>query len=246
MQCVSQLKLERGGMETYEQGAVLQRLMKAAGVKNESGLATVLGISHQAVYNAKKKGSIPSAWVLTIARKYGVTTDWLHFGDRKQAGTVEEPSADSNSAAPASFPSAIVQPVGPLKEIPVRALASCGLKGWYRKGTVALSCPVPVGGDSEKLFAVLAVGTSMQPAGISEGYVVICDPDKSLDPGDAVFIERHDGTVGIKLYQGEDDEWYHLKGWLEPKDDGSQKPFVERLRKSAVARMTTITIVKRK
>ena len=235
-------------MDANEHGAVLQRLMEAAGVKNESGLSVVLGITHQAVYNAKKKGSIPHSWVLQIARDYGVNTDWLHFGDRKQAAALEDPppDTDSETADPSLSSSIIVQPVGPLKEIPVRALASCGLKGWYRKGTVALNCPVPVSGDSEGLFAVLAIGTSMQPAGISEGFVVICDPDKPIDPGDAVFIERHDGTVAIKLYQGEDDEWYELKGWLEPKAGGVQKPFMEKLRKSVVARMTTVSIVRRK
>ena len=48
------------------------------------------------------------------------------------------------------------------------------------------------------------------------------------------------------LYTSEDEKWLDLQGWLEPKEDGSQKPYLERLRKSAVQRIAVVVFVKRR
>lgn len=235
---------------------MLRRLVDAAGAKNESALAAAIGISHQAVYNAKKKGVIPPAWVHAIAVRFGVSTDWLFFGHREEedhteaAGMGESPELPSRAVDTATHADSVGKnTVGigrGIKEIPVTGLAQCGLQGWFNTGPVALSCPVSAEEATPNMFAVIALGTSMQPEGIKAGYVVVCDPDKPKAKGDAVFIERHDGAAAIKLYTGEDAEWLDLQGWLEPKKDGSQKSYVERLLKSAVQRIAVVVLVKRK
>jgi hypothetical protein len=253
-----QSKIENKTSSQEKAEAMLRRLMDAAGAKNESALAAAIGISHQAVYNAKKKGVIPPAWVYTIAVGFGVSTDWLFFGHREcdEEGHFEAVGMHESSGLPsrAADTTPHAGPAGKnmlgigggIKEIPVTGLAQCGLQGWFNTGPVALSCPVSAEEATPNMFAVIALGTSMQPEGIKAGYVVVCDPDKPRAKGDAVFIERHDGAAGIKLYTGEDAEWLDLQGWLEPKKDGSQKSYAERLLKSAVQRIAVVVLVKRR
>lgn len=231
-------------MKQKEAETILLRLMEASGVKNEAALAAVIGISHQAVYNAKKKGVIPPGWAHAIAMRYGVSTDWLFFGTGDKC-RVDESGEESGSGPEFSGRSAPAV-VGGYRDVPVTGLANCGLRGWFSAGPVALRCSVLTDNSAPNLFAVIALGASMQPEGIREGFVVICDPDKPAAAGDAVFIERRDGAAGIKLYKGEDAEWLELQGWLEPKEDGSQKPYSEQLRKSAVRRIAVVVMVKRK
>lgn len=65
----------------------LQRLMEATNSPNDAALATRLGISAQAVYNARKKQQIPPAWVFEAAKTFSVSADWLFFGkERGQRG----------------------------------------------------------------------------------------------------------------------------------------------------------------
>ncbi|MCJ2164880.1 MULTISPECIES: helix-turn-helix domain-containing protein [unclassified Pseudodesulfovibrio] len=55
----------------------LGRMIQAVGVRSEAALARELGISHQAIYNAKKRGNIPLAWIKQIAEKTGRSVEWL-------------------------------------------------------------------------------------------------------------------------------------------------------------------------
>lgn len=59
---------------------ILERLMLATNARSEAALAAAIGISHQAVYNARNKGSVPPAWVFEVAKRFAVSADWLFFG----------------------------------------------------------------------------------------------------------------------------------------------------------------------
>ena len=58
----------------------LDRLLQGAGLRRDSQLAELLGVSPQAVSQARRKGRIPDGWVLKIAEQFGLSTDWLFFG----------------------------------------------------------------------------------------------------------------------------------------------------------------------
>lgn len=60
---------------------ILLRMAEATGSKRETNLAAWLGVTPQSVSNAKKKGSIPPAWVMDVALKTAVSLDWLYFGE---------------------------------------------------------------------------------------------------------------------------------------------------------------------
>lgn len=62
---------------------MLDRLLQGAGVKRDAQLAELLGVTPQAVSQARRKGKIPDGWILKVASRFGLSTDWVFFGDRK-------------------------------------------------------------------------------------------------------------------------------------------------------------------
>lgn len=58
----------------------LDRLLHGAGLRRDSQLAEVLGVSPQAVSQARRKGRIPDGWVLKVATRFNLSTDWIFFG----------------------------------------------------------------------------------------------------------------------------------------------------------------------
>lgn len=130
--------------------------------------------------------------------------------------------------------------------LPVLSLAKCGLKGWYKEGTLAVRAARPGDLHDPDAFAVMAVGDSLRPAGIWPGFLCMCSPRSRYDRGDAVFVGRKDRTASLKLLESEDPEWIALAGYLPPDDDGKQVLYTERLRRDQVHRIATVVYVKRK
>ena len=57
-----------------------QRLLEAAGCKTQIDLAAVLEIRQSSISAAKKRQSIPSAWLLKLFEKKRVSLEWLRTG----------------------------------------------------------------------------------------------------------------------------------------------------------------------
>ena len=74
-----------------------KRLCIATGATSEAALATAIGISHQAVYDAKKKGSVPYKWILSIAIKFDISADWLYFGTGPMRRNANPPEYITNT-----------------------------------------------------------------------------------------------------------------------------------------------------
>ncbi|WP_446424165.1 LexA family transcriptional regulator [Mailhella sp.] len=74
----------------------LDRLLRGAGLRRDSQLAEVLGVSPQAVSQARRKGRIPDGWVLKVAAQFGLSTDWIFFG-RTPDGSAPAPAPAVNS-----------------------------------------------------------------------------------------------------------------------------------------------------
>lgn len=57
------------------------RIQLVTGCRTQSELAKFLGIRQSSVADAKKRGNIPSDWLLTLCRKLGVNPDWISTGE---------------------------------------------------------------------------------------------------------------------------------------------------------------------
>ncbi len=76
----------------------LDRLLQGAGLRRDSQLAELLGVSPQAVSQARRKGRIPDGWVLKVAAQFGLSTDWIFFGrepERHDAPAGERPESST-------------------------------------------------------------------------------------------------------------------------------------------------------
>ena len=214
---------------------LLARLMEAARVGRPALLAKCLGVSTQAVYDAKRRNKVPDSWVRIIAEKFAVSSNWLFFGQ-------EGAAADEPLSVTAQKTALVAPPV----EVPVIGLAACGISGWFIPKPLALLAPYPFNAPPEGAFAVAALGSNMVPEGIHQGCVVYCNPLLSPNHGDAVFIEKHDSTASMRRYAGEDDNQLYLEGWLDPDENGVQQPYQETIPSESIKQIAVVTIVKRR
>ncbi|MDD6088225.1 MAG: S24 family peptidase [Desulfovibrionaceae bacterium] len=63
-----------------ETSAILDDLIAALGFRRDMQLAAWLGISTQAVSQARRKGKVPESWIVKAAEKTGLSMDELYFG----------------------------------------------------------------------------------------------------------------------------------------------------------------------
>ena len=59
---------------------IFGRMLHTIGTAKDKELAMYLGVSPQAVSNARKKGKVPSDLILHFAEKSGATVEWLLTG----------------------------------------------------------------------------------------------------------------------------------------------------------------------
>lgn len=167
-----------------------------------------------------------------LLRAKGVSLDWLATGEGP-FHTVQRLVEFQEQTGPRAG------------GVPVIGLAECGLKGWYQRGPLAVNAARPGDFFDPDGFAVVAIGQSMVPAGIFEGFVCFCSPATRPSPGDAVYIERNNNVATIKLYNGQTGEWLSLTGWLD-EEAGRREPYTERLLVSDIRRLAPVIYVKRK
>lgn len=73
----------------------IKRVFEAAGCRTQAELADFLGIRQSSISDAKKRGSIPPDWLLTLWRKRGINPEWILTG--KGGQFLQE--ADSGAAS---------------------------------------------------------------------------------------------------------------------------------------------------
>lgn len=70
---------------------ILNRMKEAAGISSDASLARMLGLTRQAIANAKKNGKIPDAWLIKAAEKFNTSASWLKNGDGAICDTIYTP-----------------------------------------------------------------------------------------------------------------------------------------------------------
>lgn len=211
-------------MELFER---VENLLK---IKSESrySLAKKLSIA-QTTFNGyfdhERQGKLaPHLW--TILKLFpDVRRDWLFFGEGEMLKSDEPNIEAAPTVQPASQPTIVMQPQA--QPVPLIGFAACSVMGWHG----AMTIPVPVEPPTwhPDMFAVMASGESMLPAGIGHGHICYCDPTKVPGPDEAVYVETKDNLGTIKLFCGRSDvggaETIKLRGWLDiDPETGTQKP----------------------
>lgn len=90
-------------MEDVHGLEVLQRLRLAAAAATDMELAHKLGLSRQSIAKAKATKSVPAAWIPKASVLFGVSADWLFFGQNAQA-PAPQTKLEASSAMPQPMP----------------------------------------------------------------------------------------------------------------------------------------------
>ncbi|MDR2487920.1 MAG: helix-turn-helix domain-containing protein [Desulfovibrio sp.] len=60
--------------------AFFKRLVSATDIHTQTALAEALELNRSAITQAKRRNAVPQKWLLALARRYGLSPDWLEFG----------------------------------------------------------------------------------------------------------------------------------------------------------------------
>ena len=212
----------------------LYRQKKFPGHGGQKQAADALGIGKAGWNHYEKAERLSRSTLAKIAKVLDVSVDDLVFQ-----------SSDRDDQPIEILPSSTR--TRPPYSIPVVGLAACDVQGWYSPQPLALRAPLPVEYEHpENLFAVIAVGQSMIPDGIREGFLLFCDESATPVAGDAVYVKTTDGKATIKRFVKMDVDWLTLQGWLDQDKNGVQKIFTSKFARNTIQLIACVMMVKRK
>jgi phage repressor protein C with HTH and peptisase S24 domain len=58
----------------------IRRSFEALKISSQNKLAILLGINRAGITQAKKKGTVPDKWILSLYRNHGINPDWIETG----------------------------------------------------------------------------------------------------------------------------------------------------------------------
>ena len=199
-------------------------------------MARFLGVS-QGKTQHWEKGQWPKADdIELLAEKLGFEYRWLVTGKGPtlRADIAPEPAAPATSAFAL-----------PARPLPVLGLVPCGIEGWHTVNPIPIAATLPV---TPSMFAVIAAGESMVPAGIAPGHICYCDPNQSALVGEAVYVAAVDGRATIKEFTGETQGkpgWLRFRGWKE-QSNGKREQFFLDLEDKDVEKIAPVIFVRRR
>ncbi|WP_081859156.1 LexA family transcriptional regulator [Desulfohalovibrio reitneri] len=158
-----------GRQDSTEAAAILDRLIQASPDGTTHSLATILGVTPQAVYKSKSQGKVPSSWIVDVGRATGVSLDWLCYGEKKR------PEVGSEKPEVCK-PDVVMVPK-------VRARLSAGGGSFETSadvvGRYAFKSPwIRSKGRPDQMVLMDVYGDSMEPE-IKEGDTVLIDQSQS-------------------------------------------------------------------
>lgn len=218
------------------------RIKRLRGSSTQKWLSEKLNIPATTLSNYENnKSELNTKMISALTSLFRVNTDWLLFGKEpmRDVGAGEaEPSATRIQTGGAHAK----------KGLEVVGLATCGLIDWYNPRPVAVDASLDTGAEA---FGVIAIGQSLEPEGIKQGFVAICDPGERLEPDDVVYVEQLEPDTGkilasLKVYLKRDEKWIYLKSWLPPDEKGYQKPVTTQLSVDVAGRIIPAVTIKRK
>jgi len=190
--------------------ARMHRVMLACGVQTDASLARILGITQGAVGTARKRLKIPSGWIEQISKKFGVSTDWLFFGEGPMKRGDPAPSQEARAELPGEF--TLIQKVKARLNAGTGSLETSGEEiGRYAFKTQFLCRK----GNPGKMVLMDISGDSMMPV-LEDGDTVLIDESQSdIIPGgmfavgvdDAVFVKYVDCEPGMLILRSRNERY---------------------------------------
>jgi phage repressor protein C with HTH and peptisase S24 domain len=170
---------------------MVERLISATPGGSVASLAGLLGVSHQAVYNAKNKSKIPKSWIVDVSESTGFSADWLLTGK----GSPKR-GMGSNSQEPACDVDMVYVPM-------VEARLSAGTGSFetgdeserrygFRADFLARK------GQMSQMVLMRVDGDSMEPE-IHHGDVVLIDQSQTTPRAGALYAVGVEDLVYIKM-----------------------------------------------
>ena len=171
-----------------DSNAILDRLLSGAGLHRDAQLAALLGVSPQAVSQARRKRKIPEGWVVKVSQQCGLSMDWLMFGKGDESTPVASHAPVASSTSQASTPAGAAVPDLDLLCIPlVAASLSAGVGSLQTEADVLdyfafRSDWLCRKGNPDKMVLMKVYGDSMEPE-ISDGQIVWVRRRETLESG---------------------------------------------------------------
>jgi len=180
--------------------AILARLLEATGATSEAALSGPLGVSSQAIYDARRRGKIPDSWIKTVAEKFDVSADWLFFGRGEKSAEKSE-SATSLSKSTCDVDLIMV----PMVEARLSAgTGSLQVDGDIERSYAFRSDFLHRKGNPDTMVMMRVEGDSMQPEILNNDVVLLDQSKKEIRTGrlfavgfeDAIYLKRIDMLPG--------------------------------------------------
>ena len=193
-------------METSRDQEIFRRLLEAAGVKTDAAFAAAIGISHQAVYSAKKKGVIPPSWIVEVARKFGASADWLLSGNGPvmMAERTEEPSRHAVMTRSSSGIESVITADAEIVMVPmVEAKLSAGFGSFETDTNAERKYAFRYDflkrkGNMSRMVLMRVAGDSMHPT-IEDGDVVLIDQSQNQPIPGKIYAVGVEDMVYLKV-----------------------------------------------
>ena len=183
-----------------DSNAILDRLLSGAGLHRDAQLASLHGVSPQAVSQARRKRKIPEGWVVRVAQQCNLSMDWLMFG-KEEAG----PPSTSAPQAP-STPAGAPLPDLDLLCIPlVAASLSAGSGSLQTEGEVLdyfafRSEWLCRKGNPDRMVLMKVYGDSMEPE-LHDGDTILFRKNPDYHPFNCHIV---DGAIYAISIEGDD------------------------------------------
>ncbi len=172
--------------------AVLARLLQAAEVPTEAALSGPLGVSSQAIYDARRRGKIPDSWIRIVAEKFAVSADWLFFG--RGPMRVEENKENLHASAECDVDLIMV----PMVEARLSAgQGSLQTNGDSERSYAFRSDFLYRKGNPDSMVLMRVEGDSMQPE-IMNNDVVLIDQSKTEIRLGRIFAVGFEEAIYLK------------------------------------------------
>lgn len=196
------------------------RLLKTTDIATQTGLAEALGLNRSAITQAKRRDAVPQKWILTLARRYSLSPDWLEYGSGEARPEARQKTAETRHQAGRTTPSnglaasaklhvfARPKPLSTASEqdivyVPKAQARLCAGGGSFEVGALPVSeHPFPrqwlakMGSPSAMVFMDV-VGDSMEP-GILDGDMVLVDQNNTQINPQAVLAVGLEDAIYLK------------------------------------------------